>query len=84
MGRPKGAETRRKEFRLEERQVAHLEALIEAAPLGKPTLVSVVRQAVQEFIDRQLLDAEVRSRVERILGRPKVVSIHTRRSGDSS
>jgi hypothetical protein len=68
--------TRRKEFRLEERQLLHLEALIEAAPLGKPSLTSVVRQAVQQFIDKQLEDREVRERVERIVGqRPRVVRL---------
>jgi hypothetical protein len=75
--RPRGAPTRRKEFRLDERQIQYLEALIEAAPLGKPTLTSVVRQAVQQFIDRQLEDREVRGRVERIIGqRPRIVRLN--------
>jgi len=76
MPRPPGAPTRRKEFRLEERQLIFLDALIEAAPLGKPSLTSVVRQAVQQFIDNQLKDREVRERVERIVGqRPRVVRL---------
>lgn len=76
MPRQRGAPTRRKEFRLEERQIVYLEALIEAAPLGKPSLTSVVRQAVQLFIDKQLEDREVRTRVERIVGqRPRVVRL---------
>lgn len=77
MGRPRGAPTRRKEFRLEERQVEYLEALIEVAPIGKPTLVSIIRQAVDDFIALELSKPDVRQRVDRILREQrKVVNLH--------
>jgi len=76
MGRPRGAPTKRKEFRLEARQVEYLEALIATAPLGRPTLVSIIRQAVDDFIRRELSKPEVKARVERTLkDRRKVVNL---------
>ena len=77
MGRPRGAPTKRKEFRLEARQVEMLEALIATASLGKPTLVSLIRQAVDEFIAQGLKKPEVRERVERHLKEHRrVVNLH--------
>ena len=77
MGRPRGVPTTRKEFRLEPRQIDHLEALIATAALGKPPLVSLVRQAVDEFVARELLKAGVREQVERYLKeRRRVVNLH--------
>lgn len=77
MGRPRGVPTKRKEFRLEARQVEYLEALIATAPLGKPTLVSLVRQAVDEFTSRELMKAGVRDQVQRYFKeRRKVVNLH--------
>lgn len=67
MGRPRGVPTSRKEVRLEARQVEYLDALIATAGLGKPTFVSLVRQAVDDLIDRELSKAAVRSQVERHL-----------------
>jgi hypothetical protein len=64
MGRPRGAPTTRKEFRLEARQVQYLEALIATAPLGTPTLVSLIRQAVDELISRELAKPGVKNEVE--------------------
>ena len=64
MARPRGTQTARKEFRLEATQVEQLEGLIETAPLGRPTLVSLVRQAVDEFICRELAKPGVREQVE--------------------
>jgi hypothetical protein len=76
MGRPKGAPTRRKEFRLEDRQVELLEALRVTAPLGTPPLVSIVRQAVEQFISREMAKPEVRERVDAYLNeRRKVVNL---------
>src|SRR5438034_10484249 len=67
LGRPRGAPTKRKEFRLEERQIEYLEALIATSALGRPPLVSLVRQAVDEFLRRELAKPDVRARVERFL-----------------
>jgi hypothetical protein len=68
MARPKGVPTSRKEARLETRQVEYLEALVATSTLGKPTYVSLVRQAVDEFIARQILSKpEVRQQVEKYL-----------------
>lgn len=68
MARHKGIPTGRKEARLETRQIDYLEALIATAPLGKPSYVSLVRQAVDDFIDRQILSKrEVRQQVESYL-----------------
>ena len=67
MGRPPGKPTARKEFRLEARQLGYLEALIATATLGRPSFVSLVRQAVDEFISRELEMPDVRSRVDRYL-----------------
>lgn len=76
-GRPRGVATARKEFRLEPRQVESLEALQQAAPLGRPSLVSLVRQAVDQFVDRQMTQPEVRERVERYYNeRRRVVNLH--------
>lgn len=72
----------RKEFRLEPRQIEHLEALIATASLGKPPLVSLIRQAVDEFISSELLKSGVRERVERYLKeRGRVVNLHEVRKG---
>ncbi len=77
MGRPRGVPTTRKEFRLEARQVEHLEALIATAPLGKPTFVSLIRQAVDEFVSRELTRAGVREQVESYLKQSgRVVNLH--------
>ena len=77
MGRPRGAVTTRKEFRLEARQVEYLEAFIATASLGKPTLVSVVRQAVDQFIARELKNPEVRDQMERYFKENRrVVNLH--------
>jgi hypothetical protein len=67
MGRPQGVPTARKEFRLEARQVDQLEALIATSPLGKPSFVSLVRQAVDEFIVREFARSGVRAQVEKYL-----------------
>lgn len=67
MGRPRGVPTTRKEFRLEARQLEYLEALIATASLGKPPLVSLVRQAVDDFIARELAKPGVRPEVEHYL-----------------
>lgn len=76
MGRPKGVSTTRKEFRLEDRQVEMLEALQVTASLGTPPLVSLVRQAVDQFLARELAKPEVRERVEAYLKeRRKVVTL---------
>lgn len=76
MGRPKGVPTTRKEFRLEDRQVELLEALRVTATLGTPPLVSLVRQAVDQFISREMGKPEVRERVEVYLNeRRKVVNL---------
>ena len=76
MGRPKGAPTSRKEFRLEDRQIEFLEALRVTATLGTPPLVSIVRQAVDAFIDREMAKPDVRERVESYLReRRKVVNL---------
>ena len=54
----------------------YLEALIATAPLGRPTLVSIIRQAVDDFIRRELSKPEVKARVERTLkDRRKVVNL---------
>lgn len=77
MGRPRGVPTTRKEFRLEARQVEHLEALIATAALGKPTLVSLIRQAVDDFISSELAKAGVRAEVERYFkDHRRVVNLH--------
>ncbi len=77
MGRPRGAPTTRKEFRLEARQIELVEALIATSSLGKPTLVSLMRQAVDEFIDREIKKPGVRERVEGHLKETKrVVNLH--------
>lgn len=84
MGRPRGVPTTRKEFRLEARQVEYLEALIATAPLGKPPFVSLVRQAVDEFISRKLRRAGVREQVERYLKQGRqVVNLHAVRRKES-
>lgn len=77
MGRPRGVPTKRKELRLEARQVEILEALIATATMGKPSLVSLVRQAVDDFLDHQLRQPGVREKVEGHLreGR-RVVNLH--------
>ncbi len=76
MARPRGVPTQRKEFRLEARQVEYLEAFIATAPLGTPPLVSLVRQALDEFIKRELSKPDVRARVEGFLRqRRKVVNL---------
>ncbi len=81
MGRPKGAPTTRKEFRLEARQIEALEALIATATLGKPTLVSLIRQAVDEFIAAEMSKPDARARVERHLKESRrVVNLHEVRS----
>jgi hypothetical protein len=77
MGRPRGAPTTRKEFRLEARQVQYLEALIATASLGKPTLVSLIRQAVDDLISRELAKPAVKSGVEIFMKRHgSVVNLH--------
>ena len=76
MGRPRGVPTERKEFRLEARQVELLEALRSTASLGTPPLVSLVRQAVDQFIAREMSRADARERVESFLAeRRKVVTL---------
>lgn len=64
MGRPPGVPTKRKEARLTAQQVETLEALRATSDLGPPSFVSLVRQAVDQFIDRQLAKPEVRERIE--------------------
>ena len=77
MGRPRGAPTARKEFRLETRQVEYLEALIATAALGKPTQVSLVRQAVDQFIERELAKSGTRTQVDKYLkARRGIVNLH--------
>jgi hypothetical protein len=73
MGRPKGAPTSRKEFRLEDRQIELLEALRLTASLGTPSLVSLVRQAVDQFIAREMAKADVRERVDSHLNEARKV-----------
>lgn len=76
MGRPKGAPTTRKEFRLEDRQIELLEALRVTATLGTPSLVSLVRQAVDQFLGHEMAKSEIRNRVDAYLNeRRKVVSL---------
>lgn len=76
MGRPKGVPTTRKEFRLEDRQVELLDALRVTASLGTPPLVSLVRQAVDQFIYREMAKPDVRERVDDYLNeRRKVVPL---------
>ena len=75
MGRPRGAPTTRKEFRLETWQVQQLEALKAAAPLGEPSLVSLVRQAVSEFISREMAKPHVRTAVDAHLKQKRRVVI---------
>jgi len=76
MGRPKGVPTTRKEFRLEDRQVELLDALRVTASLGTPSLVSLVRQAVDQFIAREMAKPDVRERVDAYLNeRRKVVPL---------
>jgi len=77
MGRPRGTPTTRKEFRLEARQVELLEALIATATLGKPSMVSLARQAVDQFIAREIAKPGARERLEAYLNeRRKVVRLH--------
>ena len=76
MSRRKGAPTSRKEFRLEDRQIELLEALGVTAPLGTPPLVSIVRQAVDQFIAREMAKPDVKERVDAYLSeRRKVVNL---------
>ena len=76
MGRSKGVPTTRKEFRLEDRQVELLEALRSTASLGTPPLVSLVRQAVDQFVAREMAQRDVRERVNAYLDeRRKVVNL---------
>lgn len=77
MGRPRGVATVRKETRLEPRQIEYLEALIATAALGKPSFISLVRQAVDDLINRELTKPGVRAQVEQYLkARRKVVDLH--------
>jgi len=76
MGRRKGVPTTRKEFRLEDRQIEFLEALRMTAPLGTPPLVSILRQAVDEFIAREIAKPGVKERVDSFVNeRRKVVNL---------
>jgi hypothetical protein len=52
---------------LETRQIEFLDALIETAQRGKPTLVSLIRQAVDDFISSELARPGVRAQVEKYL-----------------
>jgi hypothetical protein len=52
---------------LETRQIEFLDALIETAQRGKPTLVSLIRQAVDDFISGELARPGVRAQVEKYL-----------------
>jgi hypothetical protein len=75
MGRPRGVPTSRKEFRLESRQVECLEALIATAPLGRPPMVSLVRQAVDNLIAQEFAKPGVKAQVEKYLNARKVVNL---------
>lgn len=76
-GRPRGVATTRKDFKLEPRQIESLEALQETASLGRPSLVSLVRQAVDLFVEREMMKPEVRERVERYYNEHRrVVNLH--------
>jgi len=80
MGRPRGVPTTRKEFRLEDKQLEQLEALRAVAPYGEPSLVSLVRQAIDEFISKALANVDTHARVERYLRtHQRVASLHVRR-----
>jgi hypothetical protein len=66
---------------LEEEQRELLELLSEANQIGRPTVSSIVRQAISEFLERQRSEnAAFRELVERRKQRPKLLSIATRRT----
>jgi hypothetical protein len=54
-------------MRLENRQIQLLDALIATAPLGKPTFISLVRQAVDEFLAAELAKPGVQTKVDKYL-----------------
>jgi hypothetical protein len=68
-GRPKGPPKERKEFQLESSQVRYLEAIRASSPIGDPSMVSLVRQAVTEFVKRQMEVPEMKEKVDAYLGR---------------
>ena len=75
MARPSGLPSTRKEMCLEDRQIEYLEALRSVSPIGKPSFTSLVKQALDEFIYRQLSNAETKEQVERHRKTNRVVSI---------
>lgn len=74
-GRPPGPPKLRKDLQLEQRQIECLEALRATALLGQPSFVSLVRQAVDQFITSALADDATRARVEAYLGNGKIVKL---------
>ena len=66
----------RKDLWLEDRQIEQLEALAMAASIGKPSFVSLVRQALDQFISHQLSNSATKEEVERYLRTKRVVGLH--------
>ena len=74
--RPPRTPKSRKDIRLEDRQIAYLEALQAIAPYGPPSFTSLVKQAVEEFINRQLANKDITQKVDAVLNTNRVVKLH--------
>ena len=82
MGRPpSGEHWVNKNIPLTKGQVDTIEAIRKVAPFGKPSFVAVVRKALDEFIDRQMADSALRSRIVAAMRESgnKIVSLRTRK-----
>jgi hypothetical protein len=52
-----------------------LNAFVATADMGEPTFVSLVRQAIDEFIARKMASAETKAQVEAHLKQRKIVTL---------
>jgi hypothetical protein len=71
-GRPRGGPggvplSKKRDLQLEVRQVQLLDALIATAPIGTPTFTSLIRQAVNMFLDAKLAEPGVQTKVDKYL-----------------
>ena len=71
---------RPRSFNLDDGQYELLQAISALSPIGKPPVASLIRQAVQEFLERSFQnDPSLREKVEKFLERPKIVQLRSER-----
>jgi hypothetical protein len=72
---------RARNIHLADGQYELLQAIADLSSVGRPPVASLVRQAVEEFLERAFAaDASLRGRVERQMIRPKLISLRSGRN----